>query len=114
MIAFDDDELLSIGQGALDVPEAADGSLYLQGPRELTPCGTSYRALALYDVRKNLLGIETKWPGLAHYGIEIGGGRAAACDTADAWNSKGYDLRRLWAFVDCPKCLIWLGSAPPR
>ena len=62
---FDDDELLSMGQSKLVLiwGESCDMSIFLSGPKRRTCGGASMRALALYDVRRNEMGIKTKWPG---------------------------------------------------
>jgi hypothetical protein len=63
---LEDDELLSIGQSHLVLQSLfndgdCDGSIYVhQGKSDK---GTPYRALALYDVQHNMLGLDVPWPG---------------------------------------------------
>jgi hypothetical protein len=67
MIEFETDELLSMGQSRLveiySEDHDLDQSIYLSGWSRFSECGTSDRAIALYDVLMNHLGIFYPWPG---------------------------------------------------
>lgn len=64
---FDEDEILSMGQSSLVMlwGRDCDESIFLSGPSRLSEDWTSLRALALYAVAHNELGLDFPWPGHA-------------------------------------------------